>query len=231
MRIEARAEAMQEADRAHGGRCRSGGAGLPEGGLEGPEEDVKDGAGGPGSVMEEGAEAFGNGEDELAHRHVGNDVVHQVGGRLGHALGAAGGAGAPALAGERDEEVVPTGGASDPSEAVGQDAALQVAPEFLFHVIRYAVADGAHGIGLMGQGEVGLQVLPDDAMQRGGLGTASAIGPGMSTGRWSGRWSGPPGIPLSGAGLCGHRQPLASRGVRRSVSTSRTAKGWGGGMG
>ena len=33
---------------------RCGGTGLPQGSLEGPEQDVKDGAGGAGPVMEEG---------------------------------------------------------------------------------------------------------------------------------------------------------------------------------
>ena len=89
--------------------------------MEGPQEDVEDGAGGPRPVVEEGAEALGDGEHPLAHGHVGEDVVHQVGGGLGHALGVAGGAGAPALAGERDEEVVATGGAAGPCEPVGQD--------------------------------------------------------------------------------------------------------------
>jgi hypothetical protein len=98
VRIEARAEAMQETDRAHICGLRSRGAGLPQGSPEGPEEDVKDGAGGPGSVMEEGPETFGHGEDELAHGHVGNNVVHQVGRRLGHTLGPARGTGPSALA-------------------------------------------------------------------------------------------------------------------------------------
>jgi hypothetical protein len=64
--IEAGAETMEEADRPERGVRWCGGAGLPEGGLEGAEEDVEDGAGGPGPVMEEGAQTFGNREDELA---------------------------------------------------------------------------------------------------------------------------------------------------------------------
>jgi hypothetical protein len=58
---------------------------------------LEDGAGGPGPVVEEGPQSFGDGEDELAHRDVGEDVVHQVGRGVGHALGVARGAGAPAL--------------------------------------------------------------------------------------------------------------------------------------
>jgi hypothetical protein len=92
-------------------------------------------------------------------------------------------------------------------------------------------AHGTHGIGLVGQGEVALQVFPDDAMQRGGLGAASTVGLGMGAGRWPGWWCGPPGFSLSGMGLCGHRRPLASRGESRSVSTTRRANAWGGGMG
>mgnify|MGYP006283822453 CR=1 FL=1 len=83
---------MEEADGAEGGGGRCGGTGLPQRGLEGAEEDVKDGAGGPGPVVEKGPETFGNRKHDLAHRHVGNDMVHQVSRRLGHALGVAGGA-------------------------------------------------------------------------------------------------------------------------------------------
>ena len=65
---------------------------------------------------------------------------------------------------------------------MGQDAALQIAPELLFHVVRYPVAHRAHGIGLIiDQGEVGLQVFPDDAVQDGGFG-APTIGLGMGPG-------------------------------------------------
>jgi hypothetical protein len=67
---------------------------------------MKDGAGGPRSVVEEGPEAFWHGEHELAHRPMGKDVIHQVSGRLGHALGVTGRAGAPALAGKGHQEVV-----------------------------------------------------------------------------------------------------------------------------
>ena len=69
---------------------------------------MEDGRGGPGPVMEEGPETFGHGEHKLAHRHVGKDVVHQVGGRFGHALGPTRGTGTPGLARERNEEVVTT---------------------------------------------------------------------------------------------------------------------------
>jgi hypothetical protein len=89
VRVQRRAEAMEKAHGPEGGGSWSGGTGLPESGLEGPKENVKDGAGGPRPVMEEGSEALGYGEDPLADGHVGNDMVHQVSRGLGHALGVA----------------------------------------------------------------------------------------------------------------------------------------------
>ena len=106
MRVQRRAEPMKEAHRPErrGGRGR--GAGLPQDGLESPEEDMEDSAGGPGPVVEERAEALGDREDPLAGRHVGEDMVHQVGGGFGHALGVAGGAGPSPLAGKSHQKVV-----------------------------------------------------------------------------------------------------------------------------
>jgi hypothetical protein len=228
MGVQRRAETMEEAGGPEGGGSRSRGTGLPEGGLEGPEQDVKDGAGGPGPVVEVGPQTLGNGEDELAHRHVGNDVVHQVSRRLGHALGPARRTGASGLARERHEELMATTRAPSPGEPMSQDAAPQIAPELLLHVIRHPVA---HGVGLVGQGEVALEVLPDDAVQRGGLGAAPTIGLGAGVDRWSGSWCGPPGFPASRVGLNRHKRPPASREASRSVTTSRTAEGWGGRMG
>jgi hypothetical protein len=89
VRVQRRAETMEEADRAQRGRCRCGGTGLPEGGLEGSKQDVQDRCGGPGPVVEVRPQTFWNGEDELAHGHVGNDMIHQVGCGLGHAFGVA----------------------------------------------------------------------------------------------------------------------------------------------
>jgi hypothetical protein len=97
--VEAGAEAMEKAHSAHGRGSWGGGAGLSEGSPQGPEEDVEDGRGGSVAVVEEGSKTLGYGEHHLAHRHVGNDVVHQVSGSLGHALGVTGWAGPSALSG------------------------------------------------------------------------------------------------------------------------------------
>ena len=72
MRIQRRAETMEEAHGPERGIRWSRGTGLPQGGPKGPEQDVEDGAGGPGPVVEKRPKPFGHGEDELAHRHMGN---------------------------------------------------------------------------------------------------------------------------------------------------------------
>ncbi len=59
---------MQKADGSEGGNGWGGGTGLPQGGPKGPEQDMEDGRGGTGPVMEEGPEAFGDREHPLAHR-------------------------------------------------------------------------------------------------------------------------------------------------------------------
>ena len=90
---------------------------------------MQHGGGGLGPVVEVGPQTLGNGEHKLADRDVGEDVVHQVGRRFGHALGVTGGAGASALAGKGHEEVVAATRAPGPSEPVGQDATAQVTSE------------------------------------------------------------------------------------------------------
>jgi len=61
----------------------------------------------------------------LAHRHTQDDVVDQVGRRLGHAPGPARRAKAAPLAAEGDQLVMPAVTATQAQEAVGEDAALQ----------------------------------------------------------------------------------------------------------
>ena len=87
MRVEGGAEAMQETHGPHRGGGRRSGARLLQGCLEGPEQNVEDGCGGLGPVVEERPQPLGNGEHELADRDVGEDVVHHMGGGLGHVAG------------------------------------------------------------------------------------------------------------------------------------------------
>ena len=87
--IEGGAETVEETHGPERGIRRCRGTGFPQVGPKGPEQDVKDGAGGPGPVVEEGAQTLGAGEHPTAHGHVREDVVHQVSRRLGHAFGIA----------------------------------------------------------------------------------------------------------------------------------------------
>lgn len=74
-RIEGGAEAVEGADGSERGVRWCFGTGLPQGGLESPEQDVEDRRGGLRSMMEEMPKAFGQGEDPLADGYVGKDVV------------------------------------------------------------------------------------------------------------------------------------------------------------
>jgi hypothetical protein len=65
------------------------GQALSQGGLKGPEEDVQHGTGGPGPVVEVGSQTLGEGEHKLSHRYVWEDMVHHMGGGLGHVAGPA----------------------------------------------------------------------------------------------------------------------------------------------
>ena len=56
VRVQRGAETMQEADGPERGIRWCGGAGLPQRGLESPEQVMEDGRGGPGPVVEEGSE-------------------------------------------------------------------------------------------------------------------------------------------------------------------------------
>lgn len=85
----------------------------------------------------------------------------------------------------------------------------------------------AHGVGFLSLGEVGLEVFPDDTVQRGVLGTPTSVGPGLGAGGPGRSGSRPADLPLAGMGLCGHRRPGMSRGTGWSVSTSRRAEGRG----
>ena len=110
---------------------------------------------------------------------------------------------------------------------MGQDFAAQVAPELFLDVGGHAVA---HRIAFGGHGQIALQVLPDDAVQGGGLGPPPPVGLGMRARRrlWGGRR--PAGLPLARMGLGGHRRIVTSRGARWSVSMPRRCDRWGGGM-
>lgn len=71
-------------------------------------------------------------------------------------------------------------------------------------------AHGPHEHGGGGPGEASFRVA---RRARRGMGrTAPTIEVGMGAGRWPGWWCGPPDVPVSGTGLCGHRQPPGVEG-------------------
>jgi hypothetical protein len=93
------------------------------------QQDLEYGAGDAHVVVEVGTEAFRDREHPLPYGNVRQHVVGEVGGDLAHAAGVTGGAYASALAGERDQPLVAAVLTASPSEAMGQNAALEVAPE------------------------------------------------------------------------------------------------------
>jgi hypothetical protein len=103
---------------------------------------------------------------------VRNDLVGQVRGHLRHAPCIAGGTDAATLAGEGQEPVVPAVGAAQPSEAVGQDPAAEVAAKVALHP---GGDPPAHGVGVLRLGEEGLQMMLDHRVQRCFGGAAGAI--------------------------------------------------------
>ena len=75
------------------------------------------------------AELEGERENPLTDGHVGQDVVHQVSGGLGHVPAGARGAEAAALAGEGQGVLVAARCAADAREAVSPDAAAEERPD------------------------------------------------------------------------------------------------------
>jgi len=75
-------------------------------------------------------------QNPLAHRHVRDDVVHQMRRRLRRAPGPAARAKAAPLAAERDQLVMPAVTATQAQEAVRQDAAFEEGVELVLHKLR-----------------------------------------------------------------------------------------------
>jgi hypothetical protein len=108
----------------------------------------------------------------LAHRQRREDLVHQMCGHLGHVSGVARRAHRAAFAGKCNQEIVSAVCAPGTGEAVGQDAALQIAAELRLHVLRHALAIG---VPLAGERQIGFQMALNGAVQRSVFGVAPAI--------------------------------------------------------
>ena len=106
----------------------------------------------------------------LPHRHVGNDVVHQVRRGLRHAARAARRAEPEALAAEGEQLVVAALATAQPQEAVRQDAAFEEGVELVLDEARQL----GFGVGLGLIDEAG-RVLLHQAVQRDLLGTVAFV--------------------------------------------------------
>jgi hypothetical protein len=163
---------VQEGDRPELGVSGRAGTGGPEGRTNGAQEDPQDGACDVRVVVEVGAQALGQGQHPLTDGEVGQDVVGEMGGHLGHTPGVAGGADAAALAGEGDQAFMAAVVTTGSGEPVREDAAAEVGPEVLLNPGGDAVAQGLRLGGLRHEG---LEVMLDDGVKRGGRGPAWAV--------------------------------------------------------
>jgi hypothetical protein len=159
--VEGVSEALHEGD---GPALASGDAPLhprptPERAEDRAHEDAQDGAREWGVVGEAVAQREGQREHPLPHRDLGQDPVHQVRGRVGHAPPAARRAEAAALAGERDDPVESALVAVHADEALGEDAAAEESPELALDEAGHRALAGLRA------GEEGLEFRLDHAVQ------------------------------------------------------------------
>jgi hypothetical protein len=138
VQIEARSEALAERDgRAFGALEAEGLSLLALPALDLLDEDATDRRERVWLCSEQEPELKWNGQDPLPQRHVGSDdIIHQVRGGVRHASGVARWTDAAELAREGQEQVVAAGLADGTGEAVRMQAALEVAPELVLHVLR-----------------------------------------------------------------------------------------------
>jgi hypothetical protein len=109
MLVKCRARPVDEGDGTEARLGRRIGAGLPDGGLDGAQEDTQHRSGVHGVAVQEVAEPLRKGEHPLAIGDTGQDVVHEVGGGPDHVLGTAGRAKPLSLATEGREKLIPAG--------------------------------------------------------------------------------------------------------------------------
>ena len=123
--------------------------------LDDPQHDVQQRTERLGIAPQEVAQALRDRHHPLAHRQRWEDLVSQMRGSFCHAPRVARWAHATALAGKGNQEIVPALPAAGAGEAVGQDAAPQVAAKLPLHVLRHAVPSG---VPLAGERQVALEM-------------------------------------------------------------------------
>jgi hypothetical protein len=165
------------------------GGGREQQPLDLSKKDLRERCDGLGAVGEHAAQSLRHRNHPLPYGDRRNDVIGEVCGGLCHVATVAGWADAPSLAGESDDEPPAAARAQSAGESQAEDAACEVAAEFL--------ADGArHGpLGVDPRLEPGLEVLGDDLVKRRLLWPAALVAAGGTTGPWGatgwpGVWSG-----------------------------------------
>lgn len=140
-----------------------------EGGEDRPHEDTQHGAGERSIVGESVAETERQREYPLSHGDLGEDAVHQVRGRIGHAPATTRRAESSALAGEGDHAVESAVVAVHAHEAVGQDPAAQEAAELALDEARH------DAFVRVGPGQEGLELRLDDAVEHAPLRLSAGV--------------------------------------------------------
>ena len=151
----------------------------------------------------------------LLHWQAWEDVIRQMRRGLHHAPGIARRAHATSLAGERDQEVVAAVAAPRTREAVGEDAALQVAAELTLDIFRNRTVVV---VAVAALGEPVLEVLLDAAIEHALARAARPV---------------PRGCAVPGPALDLHACPLspAFRGWGSAWRARGTGRNWPQGLG
>ena len=177
MGIQRAAEALHKAHRAQPPARAA--AALTQPRLDDAQQDVQHRAERLGIALQEVAQALRDRQHPLTHRQRREDLVDQMGSRLGHAPRVAGRAYPAAFARKRDQKIVSALLAPSAGEAVGQNAAFEVAAKLPLHVPRHAVPIG---VPVAGERQVGLADGPaprgTGVCARGGAGGRRCSGPG-----------------------------------------------------
>ena len=112
----------------------------------------------PGEVI---SQAIRQAQHTLSHRHVGEHVIDEVDGALGHPAAAATRTHRATFAGERDEPVETAVATAKPREPVGEPAALEKVPKLLLHEAGQAFSLAQAG----GVRAKGLEVIVHDLIE------------------------------------------------------------------
>ena len=175
-------------------------------------------------AMQEVAQPLRHCQHPLAHRQWRQDVIGEMGRRRHHAPAVARGADPATLAREGDQEVVAALSAAGAGDAMGKDAAVEVAAELPLHLFRHRPLVIVTVAAL---GEPGLEVLLDAAIEHAPARSARpilrrcavlglALDPHpcplcLASRRWGSGWA----APCAGRHWCS--EPASARGGQHRV--------------